>query len=109
LGSGRGYYDRYFQKIRQTGIKGKTEKRKDQRHHLDHQETHEPDQQHESNQMKCEEDNCSNQDDGTLIRGKHNSTHFIGLAFKQQLLPFIPTNDQDIAVDDVIHAGLDRC
>jgi len=86
LGSGRGYYDRYFEKILHQPLP-----EKEQRHHYSQQK---------QNRKEA------------LIQGEHdlmscNKTYLIGLAFKQQILPFIETNSQDVTMDQVIHSGDD--
>lgn len=120
LGSGRGYYDRYFERLRglhhhpihhqQQEIQIEDEdggtRRGDQRHHHNHQR-HEPDQERNVNPNEMHQEE-------TPIQGKHDAddadepakkkTHVIGLAFKQQLVSCIPYNEHDVSVDEVIHA-----
>ena len=99
MGSGRGYYDRYFQKVRRLQSIQEEEERKDQRHHqLHHEPDHQLQEPHE-NEMKYEQE--------ILIPRKHEDTLFIGLAFRQQILSLIPTDDLDMAMDLLVHADDD--
>lgn len=104
MGSGRGYYDRYFEKIRQLHQKEwmKHEEHQEQWHHQ--HPSREPDQLRDLDEKHLKQEMKAK---GSLIQEKSGSTHLIGLSFKQQLLECIPTNDQDMTMDQVIYAGHD--
>ena len=102
MGSGRGYYDRYFEKIRQLHHQKEWMKHQEQWHHQ--HPSREPDQLQDLDQKDLKQEMEAK---GSLIQQKSGCTHLMGLSFKQQLLAFIPTNHQDMTMDQVIYAGHD--